>query len=166
MELTQFFPLLILWFLCCDSNLDLQSNLPRLSACLIDLTNFFLWKILDIVLEYWKLSKPCFIIGRTFGLLELYVMKGKISSFLAAFVCLKISRGISLALNMLASIRNFGYFCSSNVIFSSLKRFSFTFSFSTMIHILLAKENGIFVKQYRGWFDVNGTYRVEYVSLL
>ena len=85
-------------------------------------------------------------------------MKGIISSFFAAFGCLKISRGISLALNMLASISDLGYFCSSNVFFfSSLKGFSFTFSFSTMIHILLAKENGIFIEQCRGWFDVNGT---------
>ena len=31
-----------------------------------------------------------------------------------------------------------------------------------MVHILLAGENGIFVKQCRGWFDVNGTYRVVF----
>ena len=86
-------------------------------------------------------------------------MKGIISSFFAAFGCLKISRGISLALNMLASISDLGCFCSGNFFFffSSLKGFSFTFSFSTMIHILLAKENGIFIEQCRGWFEVNGT---------
>ena len=94
-------------------------------------------------------------------------MKGIISSVLAVFGCLESSRGVSLALNMLASISDLGYFCSSNVFFlSSLKRFSFTFSFSTMVHILLARENGIFVKQCRGWFDVNGTYRFESVGLL
>ena len=123
-----------------------------------DLTSFFLWKMLDIVLEYWKLSKLCFIIGKTFGLLGLYVIvKGIISSFFAVFGYVTISRGISLALNMLASISDLEYFCSINVFFSFLKRFSFTFSFSAMVHILLARKNGIFVKQCRRWFDVNGT---------
>ena len=51
----------------CNSNLDLQSNLPGLGAWLIDLTSFFIWKMWDIVLEYWKLSKLCFIIGKMFG---------------------------------------------------------------------------------------------------
>ena len=123
--------------------------------------------MLDIVLEYWKLSKFCVIIGKIFGLLGLYVvMKRIISSFLAVFGCLKILRGISLAHNMLTSVSNFGYFCSSNVLFSSLKHFSFTFSFSAMVHILLTRENGIFVKQCLGWFDVNRTYRFESVGLL
>ena len=35
-----------------------------------------------------------------------------------------------------------------------------------MVHPLLARENGIFVKQCREWFDVNGTYRFESVALL
>ena len=67
---------------------------------------------------------------------------------------------------MLASISDLGYFCSSNVFSSSLKLFSFTSSFSTMVHIHLARENGIFVKQCRGWFDVNETCRFECVGLL
>ena len=96
-------------------------------------------------------SKLCFIIGKTFGLLRLYVkVKRIISSFLAIFGCLKISRGISLALNMVASISDLGYFCSSNVLFSSLECFSFTFSFLTMVHVLLARENDIFVKECCG----------------
>ena len=78
---------------------------------------------------------------------------------------LNISRGISLALNMLASISDLGYFCSSNVFFSSLKRFSFTFLFPAMVHMLLARENSIFVKQCRGWFDVNPTHYFESVGL-
>ena len=46
-----------------------------------------------------------------FGLLGLYVIvKGIISSFLAVFGCRKISRGISVALNMLASISDLGIF--------------------------------------------------------
>ena len=72
--------------------------------------------MLHIVLEYWKLPKLCFIIRKTFGLLGLYVIvKGIISSFFAVFSCLKISGDISLALNMLASLSESGYFCSSNV---------------------------------------------------
>ena len=56
-----------------------------------------------------------------FELMGLYVtMKGIISSFLAVFGCLKISRGISLALNMLASISDLGSLCSSNVFLSVL----------------------------------------------
>ena len=55
--------------------------------------------MMNIVLEYWKLSKLCFIIVKTFGLLGLYVkVKGIFSSDLAVSGCLKISRGISLAL--------------------------------------------------------------------
>ena len=51
-----------------------------------------------------------------FGLFGLYVVvKGIISSFSVVFGCLKISRGISLAFNMPASINKLGYFCSSNV---------------------------------------------------
>ena len=85
---------------------------------------------------------------------------------MAVFGWLKISRGISLALNMLASISDLGYFCSSNVFFSYLKFFSFRFLFSVMVHIHLARENGIFVKQCCGWFDVNETCRFECVGLL
>ena len=86
-----------------------------------------------------------------FGLLGSYVvMKGIISSFMAVFSSLEISTGICLTFNMLASINDLGYFCSSNVFYQSLKRFFFfTFSFSTMVHILLSRENGIFVKRYR-----------------
>ena len=166
--MTQFFPQIFTsWFLCCDSNLHIQNNLPRLGTWLIDLTSFFLSQMLDNVLEHWKLSKLYFIIEKTFGLLELYVIvKGITSSFLAVFGCLKISRGISLALNKLVCISDLGYFCSSNAFFNSLKHFSFTFSFSTMAYILLAIENGISVKKCHGCFDVNVTYRFESVGLL
>ena len=54
--------------------------------------------------------------GKIFGLLGLYVVvKGLISSFLINFGCLEISRGISLATNMLAFISNLEYFYSVNV---------------------------------------------------
>ena len=59
-----------------------------------------------------------------------------------------------------------GIFVLAKYFFSCLKRFSFTFTFSTMAHILLARENGIFIKQCRGCFDVNGTYCFESVGLL
>ena len=156
-----------MWLCWCDSNLDLWSFFWRSGACLKDLRSFFLWKILDIVLEYWKLSKFCFIIRKTFGLLGFYVIvKGIISSLLVVFGCIKTSRGISLALNILASISDLNYFCSSNVFSSSLNGFSFTFSFLAMTHILLARKNGIYFKQQRGWFGVNVTYRFESVGLL
>ena len=74
--------------------------------------------------------------------------------------------GISLADNMLGSISDLGYFCSRNSFFNSLKRFSFTFSFSTMVHILLARENGIFVTECGGWFDLKEIYHFESVGLL
>ena len=58
--------------------------------------------MLDNVLEYWKLSKHCFTIIKTFGLLGLYVIvNGIIFSFLVVFACLKTSKGIPLAFNML-----------------------------------------------------------------
>ena len=94
------------------------------------------------------------------------LVKGTISLFSIVFGYLKDSGSISLALNMLASITDLGHFCSSNVFFSSLRHFSFIFLFSTMVHILLARENGISVKQCCMWFDVNGTYRFESVGLL
>ena len=49
--------------------------------------------------------------------------------------------------------------------FQFLNCFSFTFSFWTMVFFLPARENGIFVKQCRGRFDMNGTYRFESISL-
>ena len=110
--------------------------------------------MLDIVLEYLKLSKVCFIIGETFGSLGLYVIvKGIISSFIEGFGYRKISSGISLALIWLSSISNFGIFVLAMFSFSSLKHFSFPFPFSTMVHFLLARGNGIFIKQSHGWFD-------------
>ena len=50
--------------------------------------------MLEIVLENLKLSKLCFIIGKTFWFLGLHVVIGIISSFLVGFGCLKTSRGI------------------------------------------------------------------------
>ena len=62
---------------------------------------------------------------------------------------------MSLALNVLASISDLGIFVLAMLLamLRSIKRFSFIFSFSTMAHILLARENGIFIKQCRGWFN-------------
>ena len=117
-KLMQFFlNFFALRFLCCKSNLDLQNNIPRLGGSLMDLTSIFLLKMLEIVLEYEKLSKLCFIIRKTFGLLGSYVIvKGVIFSLLLVFGFLKTSRVISLALNILAFISALGYFCSSNEI--------------------------------------------------
>ena len=55
-------------------------------------------------------------------------MKGIISSLLVVFGYLKTSRGIYLALSMLASISNIGYFSSGSVFFCYLKRFFFYIS--------------------------------------
>ena len=117
-KLMQFFlNFFALRFLCCESNLDLQNNIPRLGGSLMDLTSIFLLKMLEIVLEYEKLSKLCFIIRKTFRLLGSYaIVKGVIFSLLLVFGSLKISRVISLALNILAFISALGYFCSSNEI--------------------------------------------------
>ena len=117
-KLIQFFlNFFALRFLSCESNLDLQSNIPRLGTSLMDLTSIFLLKMLEIVLEYEKLSKLCFIIRKTFGLLGSYVIvKGVIFSLLLVFGFLKTSRVISLALNILAFISALGYFRSSNEI--------------------------------------------------
>ena len=82
--------------------------------------------MLGIVLEYLKLSNLCLIIGKTFGLLRLYVIvKWVISSFFTAFGSLKISRGISLAVNMLASISDLEYLYPNNVFFHLFKAFFF-----------------------------------------
>ena len=35
-----------------------------------------------------------------------------------------------------------------------------------MLHFLLARENGIFVIECRGWFDLKGIYHFESVGLL
>ena len=77
--------------------------------------------MLDIVLEYWKLLKLCLIIGKVFRLLGLYVVaKGIIYSFSVVPGCRKISRGISLAFNVITSINDFEDFCSSNFFFQFL----------------------------------------------
>ena len=47
------------------------------------------------------------------------IMKETTSSFLAVFCRLKITRNIYLPLNMLASISDLGYFCSSNFQFQN-----------------------------------------------
>ena len=67
----------------------------------------------DFVLECWKSIKLCFIIEKMLGLSRSYVaVKGIILSMLVVLGCLKTSRGISLAFNMLASIiSNLGCFC-------------------------------------------------------
>ena len=113
-----------------------SAEYPSKVMCLIELVSFFFWKMFDIVIEYWKLLKLCSIIEKEFGLLGLYVVvKEIISSFLVIFCCCKTSRSISLAFNMLASVRDFGYFCYSNdFFFSFLMSFYFTFSFSTIVH--------------------------------
>ena len=79
-----------------------------------------------------------------FGLLD--CMKGITSPCFAVFGCVKTLRGISLAFNVLASVSDLRYFCSSIAFFSSLKRFSLTVSFSTKVHILLERESGILVE--------------------
>ena len=84
-----------------------------------------------IGLKYCKLSKLCFITGKKFRLLRLYVvLKRIIFWFLVVFDCLKTSNGNFSAFSMLPSISDVRYFCSRNVFFfSSLKRFSFMFHF-------------------------------------
>ena len=79
-------------------------------------------------------------IGKSFGFGIIY--RSERNNFLTFGLvvsgCLKTLRVISLALNRLAIISYF---------FSYLKRFSFTDLFSAMVHILLARENNIFVKK-------------------
>ena len=66
------------------------------------------------------------------GLFGLHVVvKGTFSLLLLVLCSLKSSRGISLAFSMLAYISDARYFCS-------------IFLFSTIVHVLLARENGIF----------------------
>ena len=78
-----------------------------------------------------------------FGLLGLYVVvKGTISSFSVVFGCLKISRGISLAFNKLASVTNLGYFCSSNVFFQFFKEFFFH---TDILNIFFLQERTVYL---------------------
>ena len=58
------------------------------------------------------------------------------------FGCLKISRGISLALNVLASISDLGYFCSV-FFFSLLKRFCFILIFDNSTYSSCKREQCI-----------------------
>ena len=69
---------------------------------------------------------------------------------------------------MLASVSDLGYvlFVVVMFVFHSLKRCSFTFSFLTMVHILLARDDNISVKQSCKWFYVNGAYYFEPFGLL
>ena len=153
--------------MCCDSYLHLQSNLPRRSVWLKDFNKFLFLKNVGHCFKILQVIKALFFAGKPFKFLGLYVIvKGIISSLLLVFVCLKTSTGISLAFNKLYSISDLRYFYSSNVFLSFFNHFLFIFSFSIVIHILLARENGIFAKQCCECFDVNGTYCFEYVGLL
>ena len=66
--------------------------------------------MLGIALVYSKLLKFCFIIGKVFGFLGLYVVVKGIICFLVAFGCLEVSKSVSLAFNILASINDLRYF--------------------------------------------------------
>ena len=61
------------------------------------------FKILKVITALLYYRKNVWIVGIVCN------SKGIISLFLAVFGCLKISRGISLALNMLASVSDLGY---------------------------------------------------------
>ena len=59
-------------------------------------------------------------------LLRFYVVvKEIILSFLVVFGCIKTSRKIYLAFNMLSSISDLEYFCSSNIFFQFFEAFFF-----------------------------------------
>ena len=69
------------------------------------------------------------------------IVKRIISSFLVLFRCLETVEGISLALNILASIRDLEYFCSSNVFFQFFKRFFFLhFNFQQLCRFFLQER--------------------------
>ena len=82
------------------------------------------------------------------------------SSFLAVFGCLKTSRVIFLAFNMLASPSDLRYFCISNVFFFQffIAFFFDIFILDSGIYSFCKREKGIFFKQCRGWFGVNGSF--------
>ena len=107
------------------------------------------------------------MMGKVIGLLELQVeRKGIISSGLFSLGFLSLLNGICKVLFMLFAVRAIGCFCCFNDVFGSDNRFSFVFSSSTIAQMCLAKENGIFLRQIRGWFYVKGTYLFKLVSLL
>ena len=68
------------------------------------------------------------------------IVKRIISSFLVLFRCLETVKGISLALNILASIRDLEYFCSSNVFFSFLKGFFLHFNFQQLCRFFVQER--------------------------
>ena len=79
-----------------------------------------------------------------FGLLGFYVVAEVIiSSFLVDFDCLKTSRAISLAFNILPSIGNIQYLCSSNAFFQFFKVF-FCYIFTL--------SNGTYSSHKREWY--------------
>ena len=71
---------------------------------------------------------------------------------------------ICKALSILFSIKKIWYFCYFNEIFSNENLSRFGSSSSTMVQISPAKQNGIFLRQFCGWFDVKGTYLFESVG--
>ena len=84
--------------------------------------------------------------------------KGRILSGFYCLSCLSSSWGMLSAFCIPFSIICIGYSCFHRVSFNSSKCFFLVMLFSTMTQILLASVNGIFLLQWCGWFDVNGTY--------
>ena len=52
----------------------------------------------------------------------------------------------------------FGYCCSNRSASVFFNLISFKESFSVIIQILQARENGIYFKKCMGWFDLKETY--------
>ena len=106
------------------------------------------------------------MIGKILGLLGLWVeTMDIISSLPFSLGFLKSFNGTCKALFMLFSIKAIGCFCFLNNVFSCDNHFSFVSS-STIAQMHLVKQNGIFLRQLRRWFDVNSTYLFESVGSL
>ena len=151
----KFFPQDITWTFCCKGmNFDLHNKRFNLDAWHVEFISFLLLKILDVLLECWKFSnwknvRAIRIVSREEGYYFFFFL-----GFLRSF------NGIWKV------IRAIGYFCCFNDVFSSDCRFSLVFFSSRIVQMRLAKQNGIFLRQLRGWFDVKCRYLFESVALL
>ena len=111
-----------------------------------------MFKVLKYLSYYWKNIR----VNRTESRQEGHYFFCSLSlGFLSLF------NGIYKALFVLFSIKAMGNFCCFNDVFIYNNRFNFVSSSSTIVQMRPGKQNGIFLRQRQGWFDIEGTYLFE-----
>ena len=128
--------------------LQKHDSLFKLDDCLLQSISLCLANILPNVFEVWRFTYISLAFGNRFRLLGLYVdINSKISSLFSNYSLLSCSWGIARAFTILFSTTIFGYFWVFKIVLSSLNFMYLTFSFSNIMQMRLARQNGISLRQ-------------------